>query len=1140
MSIFHTSAASLSKILTEECIRHFMQASKVPPPNLSEESRHPYDNHLDYRKCLHIQGASKLIIKFDPRCNVHNSDPLTRCAFYADEEYNEIIASYRGGQFAPLTVDSDRVYFRFTSGAGETFWGYKFSVTPVNLRLNNIQALNGLNFQLGYWLLELLLDKGPQRVRTTYLGQLYDSLVYYVQASKRSAKAKGYSLLLRILQEIQFSPEPIQVNLENILKLQKQLEKRYERELNEEGETFSVHLQSLVELVATAVMARNAMEDKPHSRFYLEKETPLTDIVKRRLKIISARFGDCNDRNFSENFTDEFQQLVELNGGSHLVIPGDYSQIPFLVNSLGEDKELEIQYEIQDESGKILSQRTERNISGTEFEIGTGIWFRDVLDVIDNTQRFNLNRTFSDEFVALRYATWRLQNEYYWTLLTDSTTQSDVPAVSLPIQCYRFSISFWIFLRDGPVKGRRTIYYKGVESYGSVNSVTIESDSANFSFTVGMTMPDGSVVDQVVTSESQIPMGILSHWAFVVNVDTIKIYFNGKQDGIFNQVGSRPKFNNYPMFILKTPMGIQSSENLVGDLGGDLKDVRWYSRTISEREVNDMYMAMTDSVTVPKVPTMTQIQLEELQNKSSKWNLIMDEQLLEYANILAEKDNLSTFGLDSAILNPSSEFLNQFPALLGIPTDVLQFRFECLRTFNLKYLCHVLSLIDFSQAQLPWSLAHQITKLKDIIFMRTKAGLWNRILAQTNTGSGRGGTRIQINRPRALRAKEKGDLDGSRSVFGQAFRQLHFCPPAALRRRGQVWNVTYSGEGGTDAGGLFRDSVSHICSDLQSPYVPLFIPCPNSGGFGDNAEKFIPRSGATSSLHLSMFSFVGKLMGIAIRAKHILNLDFPSVVWKGIVGTEVTRSDVESIDAFSFKMMDQIVTAERQPDMTPDMFNELIDMTFTVQSSDGREIELVENGKTQKVTWENRRQYLSLAEKWKISEFSEQIQAMKSGLGTIVPIQLLAMFSWRELELSVCGKREVNLELLKRNTKYANGYRKTDAAIAMFWRVFNEFSTKDRELFLRFVWGRSRLPNSHEDFDEKFVIMPTHVNNDNILPISHTCFFQLELPAYSSDEVMKTKILYAINECREIDADHQAQNVDWDADAEEAPQEDDE
>ncbi len=158
------------------------------------------------------------------------------------------------------------------------------------------------------------------------------------------------------------------------------------------------------------------------------------------------------------------------------------------------------------------------------------------------------------------------------------------------------------------------------------------------------------------------------------------------------------------------------------------------------------------------------------------------------------------------------------------------------------------------------------------------------------------------------------------------------------------------GEGGTDAGGLFRDCISHACSDLQSPYVPLFIPCPNSKGFGDNQEKFLPKASSISSLQLSMFAFVGKLMGMAIRGKHILNLDLPSIVWKQLVNTEINRSDLEGIDALCYKMYDDILNAENREGINEETFEQLIDIAFTTTSTDGREVELVDGGKNIKVT----------------------------------------------------------------------------------------------------------------------------------------------------------------------------------------------
>lgn len=409
--------------------------------------------------------------------------------------------------------------------------------------------------------------------------------------------------------------------------------------------------------------------------------------------------------------------------------------------------------------------------------------------------------------------------------------------------------------------------------------------------------------------------------------------------------------------------------------------------------------------------------------------------------------------------------------------------------------------------------------------MQTKMYIFNRIILNTNTAHHR--IPVRINRPRALRAKERGDPDGSKSVFGQLYQQLHFLKPSALRGSGQLWSVEYLGEGGMDAGGLFRDSISHACADLQSPYVPLFIPCPNSKGFGDNQEKFVPNPSSNSSLHLSMFAFVGKLMGISIRGKHLLNLDFPSIVWKPLVGSKLERSDLEAIDTFSYKMFDEVANAHTRSGVNEETFTNLIDLTFTATSADGREVELIPGGKDMKVTWQNRKEFVRLLESFRLHEFDVQVEAIKIGLATIVPIHLLSLFTWQELEMSVCGKREIDLRLLKENTNYS-GCSSSDLHVKMFWEVLETFSAEERQMFLRFAWGRSRLPLSCEDFDQKFVIMPSSSNNDRVLPKSHTCFFQFELPRYSTKEIMKRKLLYAITECRAIDTDHTVQhNANW-------------
>ena len=45
---------------------------------------------------------------------------------------------------------------------------------------------------------------------------------------------------------------------------------------------------------------------------------------------------------------------------------------------------------------------------------------------------------------------------------------------------------------------------------------------------------------------------------------------------------------------------------------------------------------------------------------------------------------------------------------------------------------------------------------------------------------------------------------------------------------------------------------------------------------------------------------------------------------------------------------------------------------------------------------------------------------------------------------------------------------------------------------------------------------------DRYFPVAHTCFFTLELPAYSSAKLMRERLRYAIYNCEDIDGDETA------------------
>ena len=47
-------------------------------------------------------------------------------------------------------------------------------------------------------------------------------------------------------------------------------------------------------------------------------------------------------------------------------------------------------------------------------------------------------------------------------------------------------------------------------------------------------------------------------------------------------------------------------------------------------------------------------------------------------------------------------------------------------------------------------------------------------------------------------------------------------------------------------------------------------------------------------------------------------------------------------------------------------------------------------------------------------------------------------------------------------------------------------------------------------------------NPNQYCPVSHTCFFTLDLPNYSSETICRERLLYAIHNCQDIDADETA------------------
>ena len=143
-------------------------------------------------------------------------------------------------------------------------------------------------------------------------------------------------------------------------------------------------------------------------------------------------------------------------------------------------------------------------------------------------------------------------------------------------------------------------------------------------------------------------------------------------------------------------------------------------------------------------------------------------------------------------------------------------------------------------------------------------------------------------------------------------------------------------------------------------------------------------------------------------------------------------------------------------------------------------------------------------------------------MSRVVPVPLLSLFTGFELETMVCGSPDIPLHLLKSVATY-KGVEANSPLVSWFWETMEEFSNAERSLFLRFVWGRTRLPRSIADFrgrDFVLQIMDKYNPPDDFLPESYTCFFLLKMPRYSCKRVLKEKLTYAIHFCKSIGKKH--------------------
>ncbi|XP_059169765.1 probable E3 ubiquitin-protein ligase HERC1 isoform X3 [Physella acuta] len=358
-----------------------------------------------------------------------------------------------------------------------------------------------------------------------------------------------------------------------------------------------------------------------------------------------------------------------------------------------------------------------------------------------------------------------------------------------------------------------------------------------------------------------------------------------------------------------------------------------------------------------------------------------------------------------------------------------------------------------------------------------------------------------------------------RPVYTQIAQQVVKLKADDLRLPARAWKVKLIGEGADDAGGVFDDTITEMCLELESGTVPLLIPTPNAKNeSGNNRDRYLLNPSLSVDENAALFKFLGILFGVAVRTKKPLDLHLAPCIWKLIAGIPLKVDDLEEVDHLYIQSLRGIKEIH-ESGINEFNFHEFIPIdTFEGQSSSGHMVPVVPGGQSLPVHFHNRNEYVDCVLQYRLHEWDKQVSLIREGMAGIIPVPLLTLLTAPALEKLVCGTDEVNIEVLQKVVRY-RGIDENHVLVRWFWAVLDSFTNEERIQFLRFISGRTRLPSNPADITQRFQIMTSDRGRDS-LPTSQTCFFQLRLPAYSSQAAMASKLRYAINHCRSIDMDN--------------------
>eukprot|EP01012_Entosiphon_sulcatum_P040421 TRINITY_DN54073_c0_g1_i1.p1 TRINITY_DN54073_c0_g1~~TRINITY_DN54073_c0_g1_i1.p1 ORF type:complete len:793 (-),score=106.89 TRINITY_DN54073_c0_g1_i1:10-2364(-) len=326
----------------------------------------------------------------------------------------------------------------------------------------------------------------------------------------------------------------------------------------------------------------------------------------------------------------------------------------------------------------------------------------------------------------------------------------------------------------------------------------------------------------------------------------------------------------------------------------------------------------------------------------------------------------------------------------------------------------------------------------------------------------------------------------------------------------QPWRVTFISEHGVDCGGLRKEFFTIIARELILPTKEI--------------PAFVQLSPTRRLLHPNSFSmaaetwklcgqFIAKVIHDAVlgtQGQCLVPCHFTRSFRKIIVGTPVHFADFESDDPELYKNKILFILENDVDDL---------ELTFTDEVFDSagklvRVAELKRGGASLRVTNDNKREYLMRLARFRLEEaVQQQCKSFLEGFYSIIPEDAISLFDEGELQLLISGSETISWKDMRDNCRY-DGFRPSDQAVEWLWALLGTFTQEDLSQLLQFVVGCPAVPaGGFANLQPRFTLVRTNSDNcDAKLPTARTCFNQLQLPAYSSYELLEKKLRLAMTD----------------------------